>query len=76
MNSNLAFLGNKTNLLGQKLSPSEEQIWQTYLELKTLAARTDLPPFALHNVRSALALMWQVVNGLNLEFEELDELGV
>ncbi|GAB6173902.1 hypothetical protein JCM15765_33800 [Paradesulfitobacterium aromaticivorans] len=76
MNTNLALMDSKTNLFGQRLNPNEERIWQTYLELKELAAQTDLPPFALNNVRSALALMWQVVNGLNIEYEELDEVGV
>ena len=45
-------------------------------ELKTLAAREDLPPCAERNVKKALACMWQVVNDLDLEFEQLYELGV
>ena len=43
---------------------------------RSLAARTDLPPCAERNVKKALACMWQVVNDLDLEFEQLYDLGV
>jgi hypothetical protein len=44
--------------------------------LKRLAAREDLAPCAERNVKKALACMWQVMNDLNLEFEQLYDLGV
>ena len=54
----------------------EAQFLRIYSELKTLAARDDLPPCAERNVKKALACMWQVVNDLNLEFEQLYDFGV
>ncbi len=66
----------KHNLLGQELTPDEYSLWWTYSELKELAGRTDLAPCVTSNVRSALALLWQVVNDLDIEFEQLYEVGV
>lgn len=65
-----------TDLLGRPITDSDAKLLEIYRELKTLAARTDLPPCAERNVKKALACMWQVVNDLNLEFEQLYELGV
>lgn len=65
-----------TDLLGRPLDATEAQLLRLYGELKTLAARDDLPPCAERNVKKALACMWQVVNDLNLEFEQLYDLGV
>ncbi len=36
----------------------------------------DLPPVAAANVRAALALIHQAVNGLALEYEHLTDLGL
>jgi hypothetical protein len=66
----------KTDLLGQPLSETETQLLRLYDELKGLAGRSDLPPCAERNVKKALACMWQVVNDLDLEFEQLYDLGV
>jgi hypothetical protein len=69
--------GNVMNdLLGRQISESDAKLLDIYRELKALAASTDLPPCAERNVKKALACMWQVVNDLNLEFEQLYELGV
>ncbi len=65
----------KTDLLGSQCSPSEERLLAVYEELKALCAE-DLPPVAHANVRAALALMHNVVNGLALEYEHLSDLGV
>ena len=64
------------DLLGRPLTEAEVDLARMYRELKTLAARADLPPCAERNVKKALACMWQVVNDLDLEFEQLYELGV
>lgn len=64
------------NLFGQELSPEEEIIWRIYRDLKEVAANSALPPCVLANVRSALALVWQAVNDLNIEFEQLDAVEV
>ena len=63
------------DLLGNELSTSEERLLAVYEELKALCAE-DLPPVAAANVRAALALMHNVVNGLALEYEHLTDLGV
>ncbi len=65
-----------TDLLGRPITDDESQLLRIYEELKALAARGDLPPCAERNVKKALACMWQVVTDLNLEFEQLYELGV
>ena len=64
------------DLLGHPLTSSEEQLLEVYARLKTLAADTQLPPCVDRNVKQALASMWQVVNDLNLEFEQLYDVGV
>lgn len=64
------------DLLGKPVTEPEAALARAYHELKTLAARNDLPPCAERNVKKALACMWQVVNDLDLEFEQLYELGV
>jgi cytochrome P450 len=65
-----------TDLLGRPLSEQEQELLHIYQALKELAARQDLPPCAARNVRRALAAMWQVTNDLDLQFEQLFELGV
>ena len=65
-----------TDLLGRPISETEAQLARIYADLKTMAAREDLPPCAERNVKKALACMWQVMNDLDLEFEQLYDLGV
>jgi hypothetical protein len=64
------------DLLGRPLTESETDLARIYADLKRLAAREDLAPCAERNVKKALACMWQVMNDLNLEFEQLYDLGV
>jgi hypothetical protein len=64
------------DLLGRSVSETEAQLARIYGELKAMAAGEDLPPCAERNVKKALACMWQVVNDLDLEFEQLYDLGV
>jgi hypothetical protein len=63
------------DLLGNDLSASEEQLLAVYEQLKALCAE-DLPPVAASNLRAALALVHQAVNGLALEYEHLTDIGV
>jgi hypothetical protein len=63
------------DLLGNAMSASEERLLAVYEELKALCAE-ELPPIAHANVRAALALMHNVVNGLGLEYEHLSDLDV
>jgi hypothetical protein len=64
------------DLLGNELTPSEERLLAVYEELKALAADEELAPIAQANVRAALALMHNVVNGLGLRYEHLSDVGV
>jgi hypothetical protein len=65
-----------TDLLGRPISETDAQLAQIYGDLKALAAREDLPPCVERNVKKALASMWQVMNDLDLEFEQLYDVGV
>jgi hypothetical protein len=64
------------DLLGQPTSDTEQQVLDLYERLKELAARDDLAPCVQHNIRKALACLWQVVNDLDLRFEQLYDVGV
>ena len=66
----------KTDMLGRATTETEQQLAAIYAELKAMAARDDLPPCAERNVKKALACMWQVMNDLDLEYEQLYDLGV
>jgi hypothetical protein len=63
------------DLLGNALTADEERLLAVYEELKALCG-VDLAPMAAANVRAALAVMHNVVNGLALEYEHLSDLGV
>lgn len=65
-----------TDLLGQPLTEQEQELLDAYQALKKLAARDDLAPAVARNVRKALASLWQATNDLNLQFEQLYDLGV
>ncbi len=64
------------DIFGQPLTDAERQLVDVYERLKQLAAREDLAPCARQNVRKALACLWQVTNDLDLQFEQLYDLGV
>jgi hypothetical protein len=63
------------DLLGNDLDPVEERLLKTYEDLKALC-REDLPPVAATNVRAALAVYSNAINGLALEHEHLTDLGL
>jgi len=65
-----------TDILGRPTTEAERQIRAAYEALKALAERDDLPPCAARNVRKALACLWQATNDLDLQFEQLYDLGV
>ncbi|HEY1351429.1 MAG TPA: hypothetical protein VGF67_17545 [Ktedonobacteraceae bacterium] len=66
----------ETDLVGKPLSEQEQELFAVYETLKGLLARDDLPPCATHNLRQALASLWQVTNDLGLQFEQLYDYGV
>lgn len=64
------------DLLGKPITETDARFLSLYRELKELAGHEDLPACAERNVKKALACMWQVVNDLDLEFEQLYDVGV
>jgi hypothetical protein len=64
------------DLLKRPMTESDARLLELYRSLKEVAGERDLPPCVERNVKKALACMWQVVNDLNLEFEQLYDLGV
>jgi hypothetical protein len=64
-----------TDLLGALLTSYEREVLRLYADLKVLTGRDDLPPCVARNLRQALASMWQVTNDLDLQFEQLYDLG-
>jgi hypothetical protein len=64
------------DLLGGEMTASEQRLLAVYDELKALAGDDELPPVAQANVRAALALMHNAVNGLALRYEHLSDVGV
>lgn len=64
------------DLLGRELTDAEAAVLDTYLSLRALVRRDDLPPCAVANLRSALACAWNAVNDLALEYEHLIDDGV
>jgi hypothetical protein len=64
------------DVLGTALSEDERELLAVYEALKRLAANDELPPCAARNVRKALAAMWQATNDLDLQFEQLYDVGV
>ena len=66
----------ETDLLGRPISEDDAELLRLYRDLKAVAARTDLAPCTERNVKKALACLWQVVTDLNLEYEQLYDVGV
>lgn len=64
------------DLLGNQMTAAEKDLLAAYESLKALARRDDLPPCAARNVRRALASLWQATNDLDLQFEQLYDVGV
>jgi hypothetical protein len=64
------------DLLGQPTSDTERQVLDLYERLKDLAGHDELAPCVQHNIRKALACLWQVVHDLDLRFEQLYDVGV
>ena len=65
-----------TDLLGHPLTPVEIELLDLYDRLKALLERDDLEPCARAAARNALAALWNGVNDLALEHEQLIDLGV
>lgn len=66
------------NAMGTELTPAEANLVECYERLaSTLREHGDeLPPFARSNAKKALAALWQVANGLDMEPGQLYDVGV
>jgi hypothetical protein len=64
-----------TDLLGRPTTEVEDELLELYGRCKALLARDDLAPCALAGVRAAAVGLWNVVNDLGLEHEQLLDLG-
>jgi hypothetical protein len=65
------------NVMGVELSESERTLVESYRDLvRVLKDGTDLAPFERRNAMKAVAALWQVVNGLDLDPGNLYEIGI
>ena len=64
------------NTMGVDLSESERSLVECYQGLvRILKDGKDLAPFERRNALKAVAALWQVVNGLDLDPGQLYEIG-
>jgi hypothetical protein len=64
------------NAMGVELSESERSLVECYEGLvRILKNGNDLAPFERRNALKAVAALWQVVNGLDLDPGQLYEIG-
>jgi hypothetical protein len=64
-----------TDLLGRPTTPDEDELLELYRRCKALLGRDDLAACAHAGVRAATVALWNVVNDLGLEHEQLIDLG-
>jgi hypothetical protein len=62
--------GNGNDLLGNPLTADDRELLDLYSRLKTLSARTDLPPVVTANCKQALVMVWNACNDLAILCEE------
>ena len=64
------------NAMGVELSESERTLVECYQGLvRVLKDSKDLAPFERRNALKAVAALWQVINGLDLDPGHLYEIG-
>ncbi|TMF85163.1 MAG: hypothetical protein E6I07_11370 [Chloroflexi bacterium] len=64
------------NTMGVELSDSERALVECYQDLvRVLRESQDLAPFERRNALKAVAALWQVVNGLDLDPGNIYEIG-
>lgn len=66
------------NAMGQELTGAEAALVECYEGLARVLRerREELAPFEERNAKKALAALWQVMNGLDLEPGQLYDVGV
>jgi hypothetical protein len=65
------------NLTGTELSPAQEKLVEAYRLLSNvlMGHRDELAPYEERNTVKAVAALWQVMNGLDLDPGQVYELG-
>ena len=64
------------NAMGVELNTSERTLVECYQSLVRVLKETDnLAPFERRNALKAVAALWQVVNGLDLDTGNIYEIG-
>jgi hypothetical protein len=65
------------NSLGQELTPAQYELMECYDSLARILAdsRDELAPFEERNALKALAALWQVANGLDMDRGQIYHLG-
>lgn len=65
------------NLMGDELNEAEGTLVDCYRMLASALEMhgDELPPFARRNATKALAALWQVMNGLDMDPGQIYELG-
>ena len=58
------------DILGKEMTADERELLALYDRLKKLAAREDLAPCVLMNVRQAMVMLWNACTDLGLVYEE------
>ena len=66
------------NAIGQELNPTQAGLVECYDELASLLSERadELAPFEHRNALKALAALWQITNGLDMDRGQLYHLGV
>jgi hypothetical protein len=65
------------NHMDEELSEPEAKLVDVYRQLASVVEMhgEDLPPFARRNALKALAALWQVMNGLDMDPGQVYDLG-
>jgi hypothetical protein len=65
------------NATGQELSPAQAELVECYDKLARILAdrRDELAPYEERNALKALAALWQVANGLDMDRGQIYHLG-
>jgi hypothetical protein len=65
------------NLSGEDLNPAQEKLVEVYRQLSNvlMGHREELAPYEERNALKALAALWQVMNGLDLDPGQVYDLG-
>jgi hypothetical protein len=68
------------NWMGKQLTPAEAELVSCYEMLLGIvkehgSKQGGLPPFAQRNALKALACLWQIANGLDMDPDQLYDVG-